>query len=201
MEQYLLRNHETRKYLQEQAYRLQQGIVMTTTQQVGGDALTHTHTLSDCLPLTPDDGHHVCEGPGPPELSAVLREQPGPGGREGGPEPDEGRQELQDGETTPSEGDQEPGDPDVGTFSPMQLLPSLYHLRGCGATAVWGGAIQEQLESMAGEVARVVEEQLQVRAPQSWTWNLLLTLSCCAGHVGADGGRRPASLSSRDGDL
>ncbi|TNM93154.1 hypothetical protein fugu_018556, partial [Takifugu bimaculatus] len=34
MEQYLLRNHETRKYLQEQAYRLQQGIVMTTTQQM-----------------------------------------------------------------------------------------------------------------------------------------------------------------------
>uniref|UniRef100_A0A6Q2WX94 CARMIL C-terminal domain-containing protein n=1 Tax=Esox lucius TaxID=8010 RepID=A0A6Q2WX94_ESOLU len=34
MEQYLLRNHETRKYLQEQAYRLQQGIVTTTTQQM-----------------------------------------------------------------------------------------------------------------------------------------------------------------------
>lgn len=43
MEQYLLRNHETRKYLQEQAYRLQQGIVTTTTQQAG----THTHTRSD----------------------------------------------------------------------------------------------------------------------------------------------------------
>lgn len=34
MEQFLLRNHETRKYLQEQAYRLQQGIVTTTTQQM-----------------------------------------------------------------------------------------------------------------------------------------------------------------------
>ncbi|XP_060771302.1 F-actin-uncapping protein LRRC16A isoform X2 [Neoarius graeffei] len=34
MEQYLLRNHETRKYLQEQAYRLQQGIVTSTTQQM-----------------------------------------------------------------------------------------------------------------------------------------------------------------------
>lgn len=33
MERYLLRNHETRKYVQEQAYRLQQGIVTTTTQQ------------------------------------------------------------------------------------------------------------------------------------------------------------------------
>lgn len=40
MEQYLLRNHETRKYLQEQAYRLQQGIVTTTTQQAG----TSTHS-------------------------------------------------------------------------------------------------------------------------------------------------------------
>lgn len=34
IESYLYRNHETRKYLQEQAYRLQQGIVTTTTQQV-----------------------------------------------------------------------------------------------------------------------------------------------------------------------
>lgn len=34
MENYLFRNHETRKYVQEQAYRLQQGIVTTTTQQV-----------------------------------------------------------------------------------------------------------------------------------------------------------------------
>lgn len=34
IENYLLRNHETRKYLQEQAYRLQQGIVTSTTQQV-----------------------------------------------------------------------------------------------------------------------------------------------------------------------
>lgn len=42
MGQYLLRNHETRKYLQEQAYRLQQGIVTTTTQQAG--AATHTNT-------------------------------------------------------------------------------------------------------------------------------------------------------------
>ncbi|XP_061752665.1 F-actin-uncapping protein LRRC16A-like isoform X2 [Nerophis ophidion] len=34
MERFLLRNHETRKYLQEQAYRLQQGIVTSTTQQM-----------------------------------------------------------------------------------------------------------------------------------------------------------------------
>lgn len=43
MERYLLRNHETRKYVQEQAYRLQQGIVTTTTQQasaLGGGAVS-----------------------------------------------------------------------------------------------------------------------------------------------------------------
>uniref|UniRef100_A0A673GTY4 CARMIL C-terminal domain-containing protein n=1 Tax=Sinocyclocheilus rhinocerous TaxID=307959 RepID=A0A673GTY4_9TELE len=34
MEQYLLRNHESRRYLQEQAFRLQQGLVTSTTQQV-----------------------------------------------------------------------------------------------------------------------------------------------------------------------
>ncbi|XP_055276122.1 F-actin-uncapping protein LRRC16A-like [Moschus berezovskii] len=33
IENYLLQNHKTRKYLQEQAYRLQQGIVTSTTQQ------------------------------------------------------------------------------------------------------------------------------------------------------------------------
>lgn len=49
MEQYLLRNHETRKYLQEQAYRLQQGIVMTTTQQAGRHTHEHTHTHTCAL--------------------------------------------------------------------------------------------------------------------------------------------------------
>lgn len=45
IENYLLRNHETRKYLQEQAYRLQQGIVTSTTQQVRGHDL-FPHTLN-----------------------------------------------------------------------------------------------------------------------------------------------------------
>ncbi|XP_073677636.1 F-actin-uncapping protein LRRC16A [Garra rufa] len=36
MEQYLLRNHESRRYLQEQAFRLQQGLVTSTTQQMIG---------------------------------------------------------------------------------------------------------------------------------------------------------------------
>lgn len=48
----------------------------------------------------------------------------------------------------------------------LQLLPNLYHV---GSTS-WAGAggllsspIQETLESMAGEVTRVVDEQLKVR--------------------------------------
>lgn len=47
----------------------------------------------------------------------------------------------------------------------LQLLPNLYHVGG----ASWAGAgsslsspIQETLESMAGEVTRVVDEQLKV---------------------------------------
>lgn len=48
IENYLLRNHETRKYLQEQAYRLQQGIVTSTTQQV------REHSLPSPPPLSAD---------------------------------------------------------------------------------------------------------------------------------------------------
>ncbi|KAK2112871.1 hypothetical protein P7K49_007137 [Saguinus oedipus] len=66
IENYLLRNHETRKYLQEQAYRLQQGIVTSTTQQMiqsGSDQicgfgdmlylslLLHTSTETECCRL------------------------------------------------------------------------------------------------------------------------------------------------------
>ncbi|MGH0157307.1 UNVERIFIED_CONTAM: hypothetical protein FKN15_033265, partial [Acipenser sinensis] len=79
IENYLTRNHETRRYLQEQAYRLQQGIVTTTTQQ---------------------------------------------------------------------------------------LLPNLYHLGGASCTGVNGSSsnpIHEKLESMAGEVTLVVDEQLKTQ--------------------------------------
>lgn len=54
--------------------------------------------ITDLAPLCDaDDGHDVCEGSGPPELSAVLRDQLGPGGHDCGREPHERRQELQDG--------------------------------------------------------------------------------------------------------
>lgn len=45
----------------------------------------------------------------------------------------------------------------------MQLLPSLYRLSSGGSRGACVGAIQDKLESMAGEVAQVMEEQLQVR--------------------------------------
>lgn len=51
---------------------------------------------------------------------------------------------------------------------PLQLLPSLYHLRSGLSGGMCTGAIQDKLESMAGEVAQVMEEQLQVRAGAGW---------------------------------
>lgn len=48
----------------------------------------------------------------------------------------------------------------------LQLLPNLYHVGGAswaGATGLMSSPIQETLESMAGEVTRVVDEQLKVR--------------------------------------
>lgn len=44
IENLLYRNHESRKYQQEQAYRLQQGIVTTTTQQVCQHIICHIIT-------------------------------------------------------------------------------------------------------------------------------------------------------------
>lgn len=47
----------------------------------------------------------------------------------------------------------------------LQLLPNLYHVGGAswaGASGLLSSPIQETLESMAGEVTRVVDEQLKV---------------------------------------
>ncbi|XP_022613140.1 F-actin-uncapping protein LRRC16A-like, partial [Seriola dumerili] len=117
MEQYLLRNHETRKYLQEQAYRLQQGIVTTTTQQMMDMMCVKVQDHLNSLRFT--------------ENSLVL-------------------EDMKVAENLMKD-----------ARNSKTLLPNLYHLRSGGARGACVGAIQDKLESMAGEVARVMEEQLQ----------------------------------------
>ncbi|XP_036129391.1 F-actin-uncapping protein LRRC16A [Molossus molossus] len=119
IENYLLRNHETRKYLQEQAYRLQQGIVTSTTQQmidrICVKVQDHLNSLRNC------GGDAVQE-----DLKSAERL-------------------MRDAKNSKT------------------LLPNLYHV----GSASWAGAsglsspIQDTLESMAGEVTRVVDEQLK----------------------------------------
>ncbi|CAO2595540.1 F-actin-uncapping protein LRRC16A [Lemmus lemmus] len=120
IENYLLRNHETRKYLQEQAYRLQQGIVTSTTQQmidrVCVKVQDHLNSLRSC------GGDAVQE-----DLKAAERL-------------------MRDAKNSKT------------------LLPNLYHVGGAswtGASGLSSSPIQETLESMAGEVTRVVDEQLK----------------------------------------
>ncbi|XP_041488632.1 F-actin-uncapping protein LRRC16A isoform X3 [Microtus oregoni] len=120
IENYLLRNHETRKYLQEQAYRLQQGIVTSTTQQmidrVCVKVQDHLNSLRSC------GGDAIQE-----DLKAA-------------------EQLMRDAKNSKT------------------LLPNLYHVGGAswtGASGLSSSPIQETLESMAGEVTRVIDEQLK----------------------------------------
>ncbi|XP_073319009.1 F-actin-uncapping protein LRRC16A isoform X2 [Pagrus major] len=117
MEQYLLRNHETRKYLQEQAYRLQQGIVTTTTQQMMDMMCVKVQDHLNSLRFT--------------ENSSV-------------------QEDMKVAENLMKD-----------ARNSKTLLPNLYHLRSGGSKGACVGAIQDKLESMAGEVARVMDEQLQ----------------------------------------
>uniref|UniRef100_A0AAQ5YHS9 CARMIL C-terminal domain-containing protein n=1 Tax=Amphiprion ocellaris TaxID=80972 RepID=A0AAQ5YHS9_AMPOC len=117
MEQYLLRNHETRKYLQEQAYRLQQGIVTTTTQQMMDMMCVRVQDHLNSLRFT--------------ETNSV-------------------QEDMKVAENLMKD-----------ARNSKTLLPNLYHLRSGGSRGACVGAIQDKLESMAGEVARVMDEQLQ----------------------------------------
>uniref|UniRef100_A0A8C8I0S6 CARMIL C-terminal domain-containing protein n=1 Tax=Oncorhynchus tshawytscha TaxID=74940 RepID=A0A8C8I0S6_ONCTS len=121
MERYLLRNHETRKYLQEQAYRLQQGIVTTTTQQMMDRICVKVQDHLNSLRYTE---------------TAVVQE-----------DMKVAKNLMKDARNS------------------KRLLPNLYHLRGSlggmGGPPDMGGPIQDKLESMAGEMARVMDEQLQ----------------------------------------
>ncbi|TWW65889.1 F-actin-uncapping protein LRRC16A [Takifugu flavidus] len=118
MEQYLLRNHETRKYLQEQAYRLQQGIVMTTTQQMMDMMCVRVQDHLNSLRFS--------------ETSLV-------------------QEDVKVAKNLMTD-----------AKSSKTLLPSLYHLGSGLSGGMCTGAIQDKLESMAGEVAQVMEEQLQM---------------------------------------
>ncbi|XP_064836406.1 F-actin-uncapping protein LRRC16A-like isoform X1 [Oncorhynchus masou masou] len=115
MEQYLLRNHETRKYLQEQAYRLQQGIVTTTTQQMMDMICVKVQDHLNSLRYTETD---------------VVQE-----------DMKVAKNLMKDARNS------------------KRLLPNLYHMRG--SPGGMGSPIQDKLESMAGEMARVMDGQLQ----------------------------------------
>ncbi|XP_044282173.1 F-actin-uncapping protein LRRC16A isoform X2 [Varanus komodoensis] len=120
IENYLLRNHETRKYLQEQAYRLQQGIVTSTTQQmidrICVKVQDHLNSLRNCGIDTIQE-----------DVKSAERL-------------------MKDAKNSKT------------------LLPNLYHLGGAswaGANGSLSNPIQETLDSMAGEVTRVVDDQLK----------------------------------------
>ncbi|XP_069349153.1 F-actin-uncapping protein LRRC16A isoform X1 [Eulemur rufifrons] len=120
IENYLLRNHETRKYLQEQAYRLQQGIVTSTTQQ-----------MIDRICVKVQDHLNSLRSCGADAIQEDLKSA---------------ERLVRDAKNSKT------------------LLPNLYHVGGAswaGATGLLSSPIQETLESMAGEVTRVVDEQLK----------------------------------------
>ncbi|CAF99999.1 unnamed protein product, partial [Tetraodon nigroviridis] len=120
IENYLYRNHETRKYLQEQAYRLQQGIVTTTTQQMIDRVCVKVQDHLNSLKNS--------------ETEAIL-------------------EDVRSAENLI-----------IDARNSKTLLPNLYHLGSAAreelsSTSV--GPIQEKLESMAGEVTTVMDQQLQ----------------------------------------
>ncbi|XP_017200445.2 F-actin-uncapping protein LRRC16A isoform X3 [Oryctolagus cuniculus] len=120
IENYLLRNHETRKYLQEQAYRLQQGIVTSTTQQ-----------MIDRICVKVQDHLNSLRNSGGEAIQEDLKSA---------------ERLMRDAKNSKT------------------LLPNLYHVGGAswaGASGLSSSPIQETLESMAGEVTRVVDEQLK----------------------------------------
>ncbi|CAL8289179.1 unnamed protein product [Merluccius merluccius] len=120
IENYLYRNHETRKYLQEQAYRLQQGIVTTTTQQ-----------MIDRICVKVQDHLNSLRNS---ETDIVLEDVK------------LAENFIRDARNSKT------------------LLPNLYHLGAVSReelNSATVGPIQEKLESMAGEVASVMDQQLQ----------------------------------------
>ncbi|XP_068179746.1 F-actin-uncapping protein LRRC16A-like [Antennarius striatus] len=120
IENYLYRNHETRKYQQEQAYRLQQGIVTSTTQQ-----------MIDRICVKVQDHLNSLRNS---ETDAIL-------------------EDVRSAESLIKD-----------ARNSKTLLPKLYHLGSAAreeVSSLSAGPIQEKLESMAGEVTTVMDQQLQ----------------------------------------
>ncbi|XP_053743211.1 F-actin-uncapping protein LRRC16A-like isoform X2 [Synchiropus splendidus] len=120
IENYLFRNHETRKYQQEQAYRLQQGIVTTTTQQ-----------MIDRICVKVQDHLNSLRNS---EADTIL-------------------EDVRSAESLIKD-----------ARNSKTLLPNLYHLGSASREEVNStsvGPIQEKLQSMAGELTSVMDEQLQ----------------------------------------
>ncbi|XP_056900147.1 F-actin-uncapping protein LRRC16A-like isoform X2 [Takifugu flavidus] len=120
IENYLYRNHETRKYLQEQAYRLQQGIVTTTTQQMIDRVCVKVQDHLNSLRNS--------------EMEAIL-------------------EDVRSAENLIKD-----------ARNSKTLLPNLYHLGSVAREELNSssvGPIQKKLESMAGEVTTVMDQQLQ----------------------------------------
>ncbi|KAJ8291040.1 hypothetical protein GJAV_G00020720 [Gymnothorax javanicus] len=117
IENYLFRNHKTRKYVQEQAYRLQQGIVTTTTQQMIDRICVKVQDHLNSLRYS--------------ETDTIL-------------------EDVKMAENFMKD-----------ARNSKTLLPNLYHLRTASLENSSTSPIQEKLESMVGEVTKVMDEQLQ----------------------------------------
>ncbi|KAG7324560.1 hypothetical protein KOW79_012576 [Hemibagrus wyckioides] len=168
MEQYLLRNHETRKYLQEQAYRLQQGIVTSTTQQMIDRLCVKVQDHLNSLRFS--EREKVQE-----DMKAAERL-------------------LQDARNS------------------KRLLGSMYQLRssqrggrdggedgagGGGAVeSPWVAPIHDKLQSMAGEVSTVINQQLQ-----SLLVSMLDTAESVCPHVMHTADLRPTLIHVSEGKM
>ncbi|KAK3526355.1 hypothetical protein QTP70_024636 [Hemibagrus guttatus] len=175
MEQYLLRNHETRKYLQEQAYRLQQGIVTSTTQQMIDRLCVKVQDHLNSLRFS--EREKVQEDMKAAErllqdarnskrlLASIYQlRSPRCGGRDGGEDGAGG------------------GGGKGGVCAPVE--------------SPWVAPIHDKLQSMAGEVSTVINQQLQ-----SLLVSMLDTAESVCPHVMHTANLRPTLIHVSEGKM